>query len=98
MNTRITFRMQVGKRLYFLYMDCNVDHTDVTVKKGKYVIIFCHNMSIDEKNSDADYKEAFEISPDGDYHTLIEFKKNPQKIRVFSKEGLGGMQFFIEGE
>lgn len=99
METRITLKMQVNKRSYLLYIDCNVDHTDVTVKNGKYIIIYCHNVSIDEKNSDMDYKDVFEISPDGDYHMMVEFKKNPEKIRIFSQSSNDKtMQFFIEGE
>lgn len=98
MNTRITVETHVSKRLYILYMDCDVDYTDATVIKGKYVSIFCHRLSIDEKNSDSDYKDVIEITLDGDNHVLIKFKNNPERIRIFSKEGLGGMQFFIEGE
>ena len=101
METRITIKAQVGKRLYLAYMDCYVDYTDATVIKGKYVSIFCHNSSVDEKNSDSDYKDVIEISHDGDYHILIGFKNDPEKIRVFSKESdFNGksMQFFIEGE
>lgn len=94
---RITVKTQVGKRLYILYMDCNVDYTDATIIKGKYVSLFCHNLSVDEKNSNSDYKDVFEISPDGDYHVLIGFKNNPEKIRIFSKQSNGEMQFFIEG-
>ena len=40
---------------------------------------------------------VFEISPDGDYHVLIGFKNNPEKIRIFSKQSNGEIQFFIEG-
>jgi hypothetical protein len=100
MKTRITVKAQIGKRLYLVYLDCYVDYTDATVIKGKYVSIFCHRLSVDEKNSDSDYKDAIEISYDGDYHVLIGFKNNPEKIRIFSKESdLNGksMQFFIEG-
>ena len=97
METRITFKAQIGKRLYILYIDCNVNCTDdVTIKNGKYVIIYGHNVSIG-KESDADYKDVFEISPDGDYHMMVEFKNDPKEIRIFSQESNGEMQFFIEG-
>ena len=100
MVTRITIKAQIGKRLYLAYIDCDTDHTDTTIIKGKSVSIACLNSSIDEKNSDSDYNDVIEISYDGDYHVLIAFKNNPEKIRIFSKESdLNGksMQFFIEG-
>jgi len=97
METRITFKMQVGKRAYLLYIDCDVTHTYVTIKNGKYIIMYCHNVSIDKKDSDADYKEIFEVSLDEDNHMIVEFKNEPEKIGIFSQQSNGKMQFFIEG-
>lgn len=97
METRITFKTQIDKRLYLLYIDCNVNCTnDVTIKDGKYVIIYGHNVSIG-KESDADYKDVFEISPDGDYHMVVEFKNEPKEIRTTSQESDSKILFFIEG-
>ena len=85
MRTKVKFSMKVGKRSYRLYFDCDVNYTDVLIIDNKYVTFFGNNVSIDEKNSHKDYKKAFEVTPDGDYHVMVEFKKNPKSIRVFSQ-------------
>ncbi len=101
MRARIDCELRVGKRSYRLYLDCEVDHTDVMVIDNKYVTVFCHNVSIDEKSSHKDYKKAFEITPDGDYHIMIEFMKNTEGIRIYSRynEHDGpNLRIYISGE
>lgn len=102
MEARLIFRMKVGKRTYQLYVDCYANTTDVSVIKKKYVSVLCHQPSVDEKNSHKDYKKAFELSPDGDYHLLVEFKKNPNNIHVkgqYNTEfGFPKLVITIEGE
>jgi hypothetical protein len=85
MRARIDCELRVGKRSYRLYIDCSVDHTDLRVIDNNRVSIYCNQPSIDEKCSHKDYKKAFEITPDGDYHLLIKFKKQPEDIRIFSQ-------------
>ena len=85
MTGRIECSLQVGKRFYNLYINCEVDHTDLRVIDKNRVSIYCNQPSIDEKCTHKDYKKAFELSPDGDYHLLIEFKKQPEDIRIFSQ-------------
>jgi hypothetical protein len=41
-------------------------------------------VSINEKLSSKDYKEAFEFSFDGDHHFLVEIKKDFEKYLVYS--------------
>ena len=85
MKTVAEFKLKVGKRTYLLWIDCEVNVSDVRILKGKYIVFYCHNASINEKNSHKDYKKAFEVTPDGDFHLVIEFKKNPSDIRVLSQ-------------
>ena len=101
MRTKVKFSMKVGKRSYRLYFDCDVNYTDVLIIDNKYVTFYCNNVSVDEKNSHKDYKRAFEVSPDGDYHVMVEFKKNPTSIHVLSHydEHKGpNLRIDIEGE
>ena len=58
-----------------LIINCDIEYTDLIVKDNKFVSIYCNNVSIDEEASSKEFKEAFEVTPDGDYHILIEFKK-----------------------
>jgi exoribonuclease II len=83
MNARIFLKMKVGKRTYLSRIDCIVGHTEMTVVDNK-ISIYCNQPFINEKISHKDYKKAFEISQDGDYHLLVEFKKNPKSIDVYS--------------
>jgi hypothetical protein len=96
MKAKINCKMVVGKRTYQLYIDCDVDYTDMIVRNNKYVSIYCNNASVDEKNSHRDYKKAFDVSPDGDYHLLVTFKKNPKQLRIYSTfNGYNGPHWFI---
>lgn len=101
MRARINCSMKVGKRKYQLYIDCDVDYTDMIVRDNKFVSIYCNYASVNEKVSHKDYKKAFEVSPDGDYHILITFKKNPNQLRVFSQYNVykgPNWQITIQGE
>ena len=84
METIIKFKMKVGERTYLLFIDCDTNVVDVSLLKGKFVSVFCHNVSINEELSSKDYKEAFEFSNDGDYHFLVEIKKDFMKYLVYS--------------
>ena len=100
MRASITCKMHVGKRTYVLLIDCDVDHTDVLVRDNRYVSVYCNMPSINEKGTHKDYEKAFEISQDGDYNLLIDFKKNPKNIRIFSQynEYKGpNLQIVLEG-
>lgn len=100
MRARIHCCMKVGKRKYQLYIDCEMDFTDIIVKDNKFVSIYCHYSSVNEKISHKDYKKAFDVSQDGDYHILITFIKNPSQLRVVSQYNLYGgpnWQIYIEG-
>jgi hypothetical protein len=68
-----------------LVFNCEMNSLDVTVNKGKYVSIACNLPSIDEDSSTPDYKDFFEITPDGDYRFLVEFKSNPERLRIYSQ-------------
>ena len=85
MIAKIFLKMQVGKRTYLSRIDCEVGHTEVMVTDNKFVTIFCNQPSVNERISHKDYKKAFEISQDGDYHLMVEFKKNPKNICVYSQ-------------
>ena len=100
MKTSIKCIMPNGEGSDELIINCDIEYTDLIVKDNKFVSIYCNNVSIDEEASSKEYKEAFEVTPDGDYHILIEFKKNPQKLRIFSKhyEGIKpSWRILIEG-
>lgn len=84
METIIKFKMKVGEKTYLLFIDCDTNVVDVTLLKGKFVSVFCHNVSINEELSSKDYKEAFDFSNDGDYHFLVEIKKDFMKYLVYS--------------
>ena len=62
METIIKFKMEVGKKTYLLFIDCDTNVVDVTLLKGKFVSVFCHNVSINEELSSKDYKEAFRLA------------------------------------
>ena len=83
MNTRINFKTKVGDRECNLYIDCDVDFWDLSFRNNKFVEFFAHNVFIDEKHSDKDYKKVFEVTSDGDYHSVVEFKNNLKEIRMF---------------
>ena len=85
MRGRIQCSLQVGKRLYNLFINCDVDHTDLRVIDNNRVSIYCNQPSIDVKCTHKDYEKAFKVSQDGDYHLLVEFKKQPENIRVYSQ-------------
>lgn len=85
METRVNLEMKVGKRIYKLFIDCNANSSDVAVLGGVYVSIGCVNAVIDEKKSHKNYKQAFDVSQDGDYHILIEMKKKPWSIHVYTQ-------------
>ena len=100
MKTSIKCIMPNGEGSDELIINCDIEYTDLIVKDNKFVSIYCNNVSIDEEASSKEYKEAFEVTPDGDYHILIEFKKNPQKLRIFSKHYEGSKptwRILIEG-
>lgn len=82
METRLNFEMKVGKRVYRLFIDCNANSSDVAVLGGIYVNIGCVNAVVDEKMSHRNYKQAFEVSEDGDYHILVRMIKKPWAIHV----------------
>ena len=102
MEAKLIFKTKVGKRNFLLTMNCYANSTDVTIENEKYVSVLCHLPTVDEKCSHKDYKKVFEISPDGDFHILVEFKNNPKNIHVTSQYssgvGLPGLTITIEGE
>ena len=82
MNARITFKTKVDDREYKLYIDFDTNCSDVLTKDNKYAVFFGHYVFINEELSNEDYQRVFGISPDGDFHSLVEFKNNPKGIRV----------------
>lgn len=82
MNARITFKTKVDDREYKLCIDFDTNCSDVLTKDNKYAVFFGHYVFINEELSDEDYQRVFGISPDGDFHSLVEFKNNPKGIRV----------------
>jgi len=82
MNARITFRTKVDDRERKLCIDCDTNCSDVLARDNKYALFFGHYVTINEECSDKDYKKIFEITPDGDFHSLVEFKNNPKGIHV----------------
>ena len=82
METRLNFEMKVGRRVYKLFIDCNANSSDVAVLGGIYVNIGCVNAVVDEKMSHRNYKQAFEVSEDGDYHILVRMIKKPFSIHI----------------
>ena len=68
-----------------LIIDCDINCSDVIVKdSNRFISIECHNVSINEETSSKNYKEFFNVTSDGDYHILIEFKKVPKDLRIKS--------------
>ena len=84
MNARITFKTKVDDREWKLCVDCDTNCSDVLARDNKYAVFFGHYVSINEEYSDKDYKNVFEITPDGDFHSLVEFKNNPKGIHVIT--------------
>ena len=82
MNARITFKTKVDDREYKLCIDFDTNCSDVLTKDNKYAVFFGHYVFINEELSNEDYQRVFGISPDGDFHSLVEFKNNPKGIRV----------------
>jgi len=82
MNARITFKTKIDDREYKLCIDFDTNYSDVLTRDNKYAVFFGHYVFINEELSDKDYQRVFGISPDGDFHSLVEFKNNPKGIRV----------------
>ena len=90
MNARFTFKTKVDGREYKLCVGCDIICSDVMTRDNKYAVFFGHYVFIDEGCSDVDYQRVFGITPDGDFHSLVEFKNNPKSIRVVTQCNLCG--------
>jgi len=90
MNARFTFKTEVDSREYKLCIDCDIICSDVKTRDNKYAVFFGHYVFINEELSDEDYGKVFEITPDGDFHSLVEFKNNPKSIQVVTQCNLYG--------
>ena len=90
MNARITFKTKVDDREYKLCIDFDTNCSDVLTKDNKYAVFFGHYVFINEELSNEDYQRVFGISPDGDFHSLVEFKNDPKSIRIVTQCSLCG--------
>lgn len=75
-----------------LVIHCDMNCLDIVVKNKKYASITCNLPSIMENLSSKDHEKYFEITPDGDYRFLVEFKTNPESLRIYAQhhEGIHG--------
>lgn len=85
MNARFTFKTKVDGREHKLCIDCDIICSDVMTRDNKYAVFFGHYVSINKECSDEDYERIFGITPDGDIHSLVEFKNNPKSLRIVTQ-------------
>ena len=103
MEARINFKTNVDEREYNLWIDCDIYCPDIITRDNKFVEFEADCISVDEKSCDKDYKKFFEITPDGDYHSLVEFKNNPNLKQIhihtlFTQYGGPHWEINITGE
>ncbi len=82
METILNFKTNVEDRERNVWVDCDIYSPEVLVKEDKSVAILdADSISINEENSDKDYKSFFEITTD-DNNLVVKFKNNLKQIRI----------------
>jgi len=89
MKVDITFEVKSGKRSYRLYIlaDTNSDVplTDVSVADNRFVTICCRDARINEETTHKDYERVFGVTFVDEHHVMVEFKRVPKSLRVYSQ-------------